>query len=84
VRKAKAAIANALGQSSSQGVNRYISSARELAEASVPTLVRLLVVLAILAGLGFAAMLALANLVQPDLREITIPISSDRLPASRR
>jgi phage shock protein PspC (stress-responsive transcriptional regulator) len=50
----------------------------------VPTLVRLLVVLAILAGLGFAAMLALANLVQPDVREITIPIPSDRLPAPTR
>jgi hypothetical protein len=50
----------------------------------VPTLVRFLVVLAILAGLGFAAMFALATLVQPDLREITIPIPSDRLPTPKR
>jgi phage shock protein PspC (stress-responsive transcriptional regulator) len=50
----------------------------------VPTLVRLLVVLAILAGLGFAVMVALATLVQPDIREITIPIPPDRLPAPRR
>jgi hypothetical protein len=47
-------------------------------------LVRFLVVLAILAGLGFAAMLALATLVQPDVREITIPIPPDRLTAPRR
>jgi len=33
----------------------------------MPTLIRLLVVLAILAGLGFAAMFALANLVQPTV-----------------
>ena len=48
------------------------------------TLVRFLVVLAVLAGLGFAAMVALATLVQPDMREITIPSPPDRLPAPRR
>jgi xanthosine utilization system XapX-like protein len=50
----------------------------------VPTLVRFLAVLAILAGLGVGAMFALANLVQPDIREITVPIPPDRLPAPRR
>ena len=50
----------------------------------MPTLVRFLVVLAILAGLGLAAMVALSTLVQPDIREITIPISPDRLPAPKR
>ncbi len=50
----------------------------------MPTLVRFLVALAILAGLGFAAMLALATLVQPDIRQITIPIPPDRLPAPKR
>ncbi len=50
----------------------------------MPTLVRFLVVLAILAGLGFATMVALATLVQPDIREITIPIHLDRLPTPRR
>jgi hypothetical protein len=50
----------------------------------MPTLVRFLVVLAVLAGLGFAVMLALATLVQPDVREITIPIPPDRLTAPRR
>ena len=50
----------------------------------MPTLVRFLVVLAILAGLGFAAVVALATLVQPDIRQITIAIPPDRLPAPRR
>ncbi|WP_114948490.1 histidine kinase [Microvirga calopogonii] len=50
----------------------------------MPTLVRILVILVILAGLGFAVMVALATLIQPDMREITIPIPPDRLPAPRR
>jgi hypothetical protein len=54
------------------------------AEAPVPTLFRFLVVLALLAGLGLAIMVALATLVQPDVREITIPIPTGRLPALRR
>jgi phage shock protein PspC (stress-responsive transcriptional regulator) len=66
------------------GVDLCESIAEELAEAFVPTLIRFLVVLAILAGVGFAAMFALATLVQPDIREITIPIPPDRLPAPRR
>jgi hypothetical protein len=53
-------------------------------EVFVPTLFRFLVVLAALAGLGFAAMYALATLVQPVIREITIPIPADRLPPPRR
>jgi hypothetical protein len=46
----------------------------------VPALVRFLVVLTILAGLGFEAMFGLATLIQPDVREITIPTPPDRLP----
>jgi len=45
----------------------------------VPTLFRFLIVVAILAGLGFAAVFALATLVEPDSREITVPIPSNRL-----
>jgi hypothetical protein len=48
----------------------------------VPTLFRFLIVVAILAGLGFAAVFALATLVDPQPREITVPIPSNRLPAS--
>ena len=40
----------------------------------MPTLFRFLFVVAVLAGLGFGAMLALAYLVEPDPREITVPV----------
>lgn len=47
--------------------------------AVVPTLFRFLVIVAILAGLGFAAMYALATLVQPEPREITVTIPNSKL-----
>jgi hypothetical protein len=47
-------------------------------------LVRFLLVLAVFAGLGFAAMVALATLVQPDIREIIVLIPIDQLPAPKR
>ena len=50
----------------------------------MPTLVRFLLVLAVFAGLGFAAMVALATLVQPDIREIIVLIPPDQLPAPKR
>ena len=50
-----------------------------LQEAPLPTLFRFLFVVALLAGLGFGAMIALAYLVQPDPREISVPIPSNRL-----
>lgn len=45
----------------------------------MPTLFRFLVVVAILAGIGFAAVFALATLVEPEPREISVPIPSSRL-----
>jgi len=48
----------------------------------VPTLFRFLLVVAILAGLGFAAMFALATFVKPDPREITVPVSTSRTSSS--
>jgi hypothetical protein len=51
-------------------------------EAPVPTLFRFLLVVAILAGLGFAAMFALATFVDPDPREITVPVPTSRTPSS--
>lgn len=45
----------------------------------MPTLFRFLFVLAILAGLGFAAMFTLATFVQPEPREITVPVPSSKL-----
>jgi hypothetical protein len=47
----------------------------------VPTLFRFLLVLAVLAGLGFAAMFALATLIEPEPREMSQPIPSSRLPS---
>jgi len=51
-------------------------------EAQVPTLFRFLLVVAVLAGLGFAAMFALATFVDPDPREITVPVPTQRQPSS--
>ncbi|NBJ10455.1 histidine kinase [Microvirga arsenatis] len=48
----------------------------------MPTLFRFLLVVAVLAGLGFAAMFALATLVDPDPREITVPVPTQRQPSS--
>jgi xanthosine utilization system XapX-like protein len=46
----------------------------------VPTLFRFLFVLAVLAGLAFGAMFALATLVEPQPREMSVTIPSSRLP----
>ena len=43
----------------------------------VPTLTRLIVVIAVIAGLGYGAVFALANLVEPGEREITVRIKKD-------
>ena len=45
----------------------------------MPTLFRFLVVLAVLGGLGFAAMFALATFVEPEPREMTVTIPNSRL-----
>ena len=45
----------------------------------MPTLFRFLAVLAVIGGLGFAAMFALATLVEPEPREITVTIPNSRL-----
>jgi xanthosine utilization system XapX-like protein len=46
----------------------------------VPTLFRFLFVLAVLAGLAFGAMFALATLVEPQPREMSVTIPNSRLP----
>ena len=48
----------------------------------MPTLFRFLFVVAVLAGLGFAAMFALATFVQPDPREISVPVHTSKTPSS--
>jgi hypothetical protein len=45
----------------------------------VPTLFRFLAVLVILAGIGFAAVYALATYVQPQPREISVTVPSAKL-----
>ena len=45
----------------------------------MPTLFRFLAVLAVIAGLGFAAMFALATFVEPEPREMTVTIPSSKL-----
>lgn len=45
----------------------------------MPSLIRLLTVIGILSGLVFAGIWSLANLIQPETREITITIPSDRI-----
>lgn len=50
----------------------------------MPTLFRLLVAIAFLAGLAFAGMFALSVLVQPTEREVTVRIPArDLLPDAR-
>jgi hypothetical protein len=46
----------------------------------VPTLFRFLAVIAVLAGLGFAAVFYLANFVEPETRDITVTIPPNRMP----
>ena len=45
----------------------------------MPSLIRFLVVVALLAGLAYAGLWALANLVEPQPREMTETIPRDRI-----
>jgi len=45
----------------------------------MPTLFRFLAVLAVIGGLVFAAMFALATFVEPEQREMTVTIPNSRL-----
>jgi hypothetical protein len=45
----------------------------------MPTLIRLLVVLGLIAGLVYGGMVALVVLVEPNPREMTVRIPSERL-----
>ena len=44
----------------------------------MPSLLRFLAVIAVIAGLGYAAIFALANFVEPKPRDITVTIPQDR------
>lgn len=45
----------------------------------MPSLIKLLVVLALIAGVVYGGMLALVILVQPEQREMTVRIPAERL-----
>ena len=45
----------------------------------MPSLIRFFTVVGILAGLVFAGMWSLANLVEPQPREMTVTIPQDRI-----
>ncbi len=44
----------------------------------MPSLLRFLTVVAVLAGLGYLAVFALANLVEPQPRQMTVTITPDK------
>jgi len=44
----------------------------------MPSLIRLLVVVGVIFGIGYAAMFALATLVDPKPRQITVSVPPDR------
>ncbi|HKG01317.1 MAG TPA: histidine kinase [Xanthobacteraceae bacterium] len=49
----------------------------------MPSLFRLLVVLGVLSGFAYGAVFALATLVEPKPREITVTIPQDKLTKHR-
>jgi hypothetical protein len=49
----------------------------------MPSLFRFLVIVGILAGLGYGAMLALATLIEPQQREMTVTVPQDRFAKQR-
>jgi hypothetical protein len=44
----------------------------------MPTLIKLLAVIGVIAGIGYAAMFALATLVEPRPREMIVTVPPDR------
>ncbi len=55
------------------------AAARDSEIRLMPTLFRLLTVLGIIAVVGYAAMWALANLLEPSPRTITITVPQERI-----
>jgi hypothetical protein len=45
----------------------------------MPSLIRLLFAIGLLGGLGYAGVLALGTLVEPQKREITVTVPQERL-----
>lgn len=59
------------------GPRRY--RCEPLCGADVPTLLRFLAIVAVLGGLGFAAVFALATMVNPVPREMRVTIPASKL-----
>jgi hypothetical protein len=49
----------------------------------MPSLLRILVVVGILGGIGYGAMFALATLVDPKTRDISVTVSPDKFVKQR-
>jgi hypothetical protein len=47
----------------------------------MPTLFRLLALIAVVAGIAFGAMFALATFVEPEPREMSVTIPNSKLPS---
>jgi hypothetical protein len=62
-----------------RGEPLYTCAANALEFASMPSLIRLLMVVGLLGGAAYGAMFALANFVQPKQREMSITIPQQRL-----
>lgn len=45
----------------------------------MPSLIRFLVIVGVLAGLAYGAMFALVTFVEPDQREMSTPVPANRL-----
>ena len=67
------------GASRALAFSRPMLNKAAFEEAPVPTLFRFLAVIAVLAGLVFAAMFALATFVEPQSRDMTVTIPFNRL-----
>jgi hypothetical protein len=52
--------------------------------AAMPSLIRVLVVVSVILGLGYGAMFALATLVDPRPREMTVTVPPDRFVKQQR
>ncbi len=57
---------------------RRLESDTRAATQTMPSLFRFLIVVGVLAGIGYGAMYALATFVQPTPREITVSVPPDR------
>jgi hypothetical protein len=71
-----------LGQAAARFPPPPVSSAR--GSTDVPTLFRFFATLAILAGLVFAGMFALATFIQPTPREMSVAIPASKLQPGNR